>query len=344
MAATVATLETKITSDILVEADSAEVVYKEITRCFTQSTLKYRTLLVAKLLKANPAAAQHKDENGHNLAHELCMNSEDFSASEYITILKRILARHEDALKEAENNYGNLPVHYAAMNCPVYVLKFMLKKYPEAATLVPRNSNMLHFAVHGCGEDQAAKARLLCTQYPAMMLQRDHQGRTPLLLSCTEGAGDDRDATILLLCEAGGREAASTAILHPKISCDYYDGQLPLHWLIELNAGALRTKPLGEVADAFRLLLRLYPEAAGTEGGKEREKTTPYHLSIEKGLPRYYRRLLLRAAPHLNPAELRKLNWAARRLAMYVVTAVAAKTPTSVFANKDLVRHIVSFL
>ena len=92
------------------------------------------------------------------------------------------------------------------------------------------------------------------------------------------------------------------------------------------------------------MLLRLYLEAAGTVGGLGAHNKTPYRLAIDTDLPAYFRRLLLRAAPHLNPAELRKLNWAARRLAMYVVTAVAAKTPTSVFANKDLVRHIVSFL
>jgi hypothetical protein len=65
----------------------------------------------------------------------------------------------------------------------------------------------------------------------------------------------------------------------------------------------------------------------------------------------YDRRLLLRAAPHLDPAELRRLNWAERRTAMYV--AYAAKFQTSSkpallarfrLENPDIVKHVVSFL
>ena len=154
-------------------------------------------------------------------------------------------------------------------------------------------------------------------------------------------------ARLRLLFEAGGREAASTSVMHPTDAQYGLNGQLPLHWLINYHADAL-TSPLPETADAFRLLLRLYPEAAGTEGGLGANQKTPYQLAVDKDLPAYYRRLLLRAAPQLDPAELRRLTWAERRLAMFVAFAALAKTPSLLVrlraTNKELLKHVVSFL
>ena len=116
------------------------------------------------------------------------------------------------------------------------------------------------------------------------------------------------------------------------------------------GAGARRVHEtlLSPWADAFRLLLRLYPEAAGTEGGRDYTLTTPYGLAVMGCLPAYYRRLLLRAAPHLDPAELRRLHWEERRLAMFLAfTALAGKPPLLArlrYENVDLVKHVVSFL
>jgi hypothetical protein len=116
-------------------------------------------------------------------------------------------------------------------------------------------------------------------------------------------------------------------------------------------ATTLKTEPLSALADAFRLLLCLYPEAAGTEGGAEEDAKTPYQLAVDKKLPPYYHRLLLCAAPHLDPAELRRLNWAERRTAMFVAFAAVPKQATAPpllarlrVTDKELVKHVVSFL
>ena len=155
----------------------------------------------------------------------------------------------------------------------------------------------------------------------------------------------------LLLCEMGGRDVATTAFLHPADAEDLDNGRLPLHMLICYKNRTLTAEPLSAAADAFRLLLRLYPEAAGIEGGVGVHKKTPYQLAIEEDLPSYYRRLLLRAAPDLDPAELRRLNWAERRTAMFVAFAAVAKQVTAPpllarlrATDKDLVKHVVSFL
>ena len=155
----------------LVEADSSvEVVYDAIYTCIIQaSTFKNRVQTVAKLLEINPAAAQHADDGQRNLTHWTCFCSDRMAAADCIEILKLVLARHKDALKETG---------HAAMASPVEVLDFVLSEYPEAAAVTDsRAMNLLHLAAD-CGppEYRAAKARLLCARYPAMMLQRDCEG------------------------------------------------------------------------------------------------------------------------------------------------------------------------
>ena len=331
----------------LAEADSSvEVVCDGIIGCFANSDLNNPVRAVAKLLKVNPAAAQHKAADGHNLAHEALIQSNSLSAGDCIGVLKLLLARHKDALKEADL-HGMLPAHFAAQYGPLEVLDFVLSEYPGAAAMVDNFSRtLLHIAaIHMEEEHLAATVCLLCARHSHMMLQRNFNGVTPLLRACFGGHG----ATARLLCEAGGQEAASAAVVHPTNAQDTHNGRLPLHYLIEFDADTLISAPLSEAADAFRLLLRLYPEAAGTEGGVGvGYKITPYQLAVENYLPAYYRRLLLRAAPHLDLAELRRLNWAERRMAMFVAFRAVSAQPSLLARlraeNKDLVKHVMSFL
>jgi ankyrin repeat protein len=337
-------------SGCLLEADSSvETVYDGITRCFARSAFKDRVQVVAKLLEVNPAAAQHRNRYGYNLAHHACKYQDRMTDAERIEILKLVLARHKDALKEATNLSGKLPSHVAAERCSMPVLSFLLDEYPDAATAVVDSEswNLLHYASLRLGPDEyrAAKVRLLCTRYPALMVQRNDDGRTPLLHSCTEKEA----ATTLMLCKAGGREAASTAVVHPTDAQYIHNGQLPLHWLISCERITLKADLLSPAADAFRLLLRLYPEAAGIEGGVGADyNVTPYRIAVSRELPAYYLRLLLRAAPQLDPMELRRLNWEERRMAMFMAFVGVSRTPSPLArlraANKDLVKHVVSFL
>jgi hypothetical protein len=79
-------------------------------------------------------------------------------------------------------------------------------------------------------------------------------------------------------------------------------------------------------------------------------KKTPYQIAIDKKLPVYYHRLLLRAAPTHNPAELHRLNYEARRMALFLAfkaTTGSMNAPLLVRLrgeSKDLVQRVVSFL
>jgi hypothetical protein len=100
----------------------------------------------------------------------------------------------------------------------------------------------------------------------------------------------------------------------------------------------------------IRELLRGYPLAAGRG---DSEGITPYQTAAMSGMPSLIRRLLLRADPTIDPAELRRLNYEERRMAMFLVYTAIPKDINDSFIvrlrrlkNKDqsLLRLIVAFL
>ena len=263
--------------------------------------------------------------------------------------MQRLVAIHPDVVKE-KVYHGKLLIHHAAAsNSSVEVMEFLLGLYPESATIVTfgRDENLLHLAVRS-DENTAAKVSFLCSRYPEMLYQRNGEGKTPLHLALDYFYADI--PTVQLLCEVGGPELVRTPIVHPINNAYHRNGRLPLYYLMRSTLLCSSPSPLSETADLFRLMLRLYPEAAGIEAGNRAVKKTPYQLAVQNKLEPYFLRLLLRAAPNLNPAELHRLNYAERRMAMFLAFKAAASDPEPLlmarlrFENKDLVKHVVSFL
>jgi ankyrin repeat protein len=121
------------------------------------------------------------------------------------------------------------------------------------------------------------------------------------------------------------------------------DSGLPLHCF-------LRGEDPSWCIEMLRELLRCYPMAAGKENSKG---ITPYQIAVKEGMSTLIRRLLLRADPTIDPAELRRLNYEERRMAMFLVFSAIPKDITDSFVvrlrrlkNKDqsLLRLIVAFL
>ena len=302
------------------------------------------------LLKANPEAAKYHTMNGMNLLH-FAARYADGSFQLRIDIMQRILAIHKDAAREKDSD-GWLPAHFAARFSTVEVMEFLLGLYPESASIVTiaGSNNLLHLAVGDTGSTTSvmeAKVRFLRSRYPEMILRGDCDGFTTLHTAISL----KNLPAVLILCEAGGQELVRAPIAHPTDSDYIGNGWLPLHSLITWNAESLRGSLLSQPADCFRLLLRSYPEAAGIEGGGAATlKSTPYQLAVDKDLPPYYRRVLLRAAPDLDRAELHRLNYAERRMAMFLAFVAQSTNidplllPRLRSENKDLVMHVISFL
>ena len=334
----------------LLEVDcSEEVVGNGIAGCLA-SSYDFRLLMrVNMLLKANPEAVKYRESDGSNLLH-ITAQYEGLPPQLCIDFMQRIHAIHKDAVREVTTG-GWLPVHHAARTSTVEVMEFLLGLYPESASVVTTSGslNLLQLVVgvtDSITSVMEAKVRFLCSRYPAMMLQRDEDGDTPLhdRIICNDFLA------VQMLCEVGGQELVRVPVAHPTDSDCQYNGWLPLHYLINFNAEELRDSLLSKEADCFRLLLRMYPEAAGIEGGVGTDLETPYLLAVGENLQPYYLRLLLRTAPDLNPAELHRLNYAERRMAMFLAfkAVTSQKKPVVLkrlcFENKDLVKHVVSFL
>ena len=315
----------KLVSCLLDVDSSAEVVGIVIVGCFQFADCSRVLERVEMLLKANPENAKYRNSSEMNLLH-MAIRSRNLPFQLRISIMQRILAMHKNAVREVCSS-GWLPLHYAASHGTVEMLEFLLGLYPESASVVTTApENLLHLAVNDNKSTTSvilAKVRFLCSRYPAMMLQRDHEGDTPLHVAiCNKNI-----PAVQILCEAGGQEQIRLPVAHPTDDDCNWKGWLPLHFYANWNAGSLRGSPLSKAADCFRMLLRLHPEAAGIEGGVGvRYTKTPYQLAVDNNLPPYYLRLLLRAAPDLHPAALHRLNYAERRMAMFLTFKAVTST------------------
>jgi hypothetical protein len=300
--------------------------------------------MIEMLLKENPEAAKYRrPDTDASILHLACLRP--MPSKLCIEIMKLVLALHKDAVHDTDED-DFLPAHRAAVSCDVAVLEFLLGLHPEAASVVTKFvQNLLHSTVLDSDSSRdVSKVQYLCTRYPAMIQQRDCDGELPVhTTQCYK--------ILRALHKAGGIEQFRTPIAHPTDATLWLNDFLPLHLFMFHQYTKLTSPATSEDADMFRWLLRLYPEAAGIEGGVgARKKRTPYKLAVDDNLPNYYLRLLLRAAPTLNPAELHRLNYAERRMAMFLAfRAVAATVEAPLLArlrgvNKDLVQRVVSFL
>ena len=113
--------------------------------------------------------------------------------------------------------------------------------------------------------------------------------------------------------------------------------------------------PTCPTADCFRLILRLYPEAAGflckeNIEDEDEEPWSAYKLAAKMDSDPYFLRLLLKADPTIDPAELRRLNYEARRMALFLAyRGVSRDIRVSVWVllrstSTELLRYAISFL
>ena len=322
------------------------------------------------LLAINSDAAKFRKDDGSNLLHYISFVHSTMPPQLCIVIMQRILALHRDAVREVDED-GKLPIHDAAIYWPLEVMVFLLDLYPESATaVVGVYSNLLIYLLDNTDVvTLEEKVRFLCSRYPQLLLQKDVYGSTALYQKIMRIPLNF--PVVKLLCEAGGRELVSVAKIRPPpviVVGDDQDGDavvvaavqpldhgwLPLHMFVYEHHAQLHTcLPFSDAANFLRMLLHLYPEAVGIEAGTDDEfinlRKTPYQLAADDNVDPYYLRMMLHAVPDLNPAELHRLNYAERRMAMFLAfKAVTADDslllPRLRFVNKDLLKRVVSFL
>jgi hypothetical protein len=298
-------------------------------------------------------------------------------------IFQLLLDVNSDSLKENSRLY---PIDYAAMNGNTVAMEMILGRCPELAILVDNeNYNLVHRLGYGCSSFQSHPGgidfiRSFCRMHPQLLRQRTPFGAQPLhetfvsFYSDCDGASFD---FVNALCEVD-----PSLVKEPLITLvdgdngadnndddddddddeddDDDDGRnfeserkrslhmaLPLHLAIHDIRNNMWSSEHLEPSRILRLFLRLYPEAAIMKDAMGR---TPYNIAKEAKLGPQIIRLLLRAAPEQSPRELRELNWAERRMAIFLSFKALSRSPEPTifaklrFESRDLLRRVVSYL
>jgi ankyrin repeat protein len=272
-----------------------------------------------------------------------------FVACEYlrgelgISVLSIILSKGGVGVKGLFE--GCLPIHSAARFSCLDVLKFLHKVYPESMSILDGDErSILHLAFTDINSDDAfnyAKVQYICDQCPALIHLKDKDGETALHSAIINDTGFDFKC-MKTLCDIDATVVRDK--ITPNDVTQITSGKLPLHILIESTS--LMTDVLDE-GDFFRLLLRLYPAAAGI---KDDHSRSPYDLAVANNLSTYFLRCLLSADPTIDPVQRHNLNFQARRQGMFL--AFKASSPDmipTIWAKirnrgRDLLQHVISYL
>jgi hypothetical protein len=255
---------------------------------------------------------------------------------------------------------GLLPCHIAARSSCFCVLRFvtdLVIHYATTAVLTPPKVALLAVMFAGrklgqCNADsgdvsEGEMLRYICSLDASCLSTAVEEGLLPLHVACRQG----NLAVIRSLVTAYPQAT--------KVVTE--DGRLPLHYWM-LRWATLRShRTITGFEDILRLLLRCNPSAAGVPidlnahpssrliaGIKPR---TTYDLCESLRLPYSVRRLLLLAAPTIDPSELCRLNYEARSGALFLAFSAQSQSDDPLVrvlqrlrSHRDILRLTIAFI
>jgi ankyrin repeat protein len=339
----------------LIDTDSTiEVIYDGVRNCMLQykkspfqgispGSRGHRSLiLLGKLLDANANVANHS-----GIFRMVCGGS--FRGELGIAVLTLFHSKNSEGIRAYHK--GRLPVHIAASHSSLDMLKFLVRAYPESLTMVVgrqkikyEGCTLLHLPLLDSDSyvaEATAKIEYILHLCPALIHVKDIRGHTPLHCSLVFG-GKLKIECIKAFCSTD--ESVVRDKCTPTNTDLFYSQQLPLHLFIECQSPMMEVSDEG---DCFRLLLRLYPAAAGIKDGR---LASPYDLAVQNNLSVYFLRLLLNTDPTIDPVARSNLNYVARREGMFLAfSALSTTLEPTVWVKlrdeyKDLLRHVISYL
>lgn len=337
----------------LIEADSSmEVIHDGIINCLKSyeyhkfcldhnispgSRGAKSLILLGTLLDANPTVLKYDDSH---ILHTACVYLEGELC---LSVLSLFLKKDSSGVRNLKD--GNLPIHWAADRSCLDVVRILHKAWPESiSSLDDEGRSLLHGAIidNICDiSDVIAKVQYLCDQCPALIHLKDFDGNTALH-DALGNRGRFCFQRVKTLCDI------DSTVVRAKFtppSRDLRSGYLPLHTLICYKYWAI--SELSDEGDCFRLLLRLYPAAAGIE---DDHLDSAYDKAVSKNLSAYFLRLLLSADPTIDPVRMHTLNFEARRQGMFLAfSALTSDVEATIWTKirlkgRDILQHVVSYL
>jgi ankyrin repeat protein len=305
---------------------------------------KYQDLAHIEYLLSNYPESVSIANNKGELPIHFAMQNKDMAVIDYFL-------RINPESTSKSNMKGEFPLHFAVQHHSLALIDRLLKMYPEAASMItPRGMNILHYVVDRLDEAAVDIATFIFTRFPNLIherngpipidaYERNSDGYTPFLLALA----NSNFKVVTALCQIDEQVIRDVVICTEVNPCTNLSNSL--HIMTREFGG--NSKPVSEGADCFRLLISLYPEAAGIDN---QDGKTPYEYARHNGESSYMLRLLLRAAPAINPDELHRLNYAERRQAMFLAfRAIVSSSQVSIWRrlkmeDENLLRYVVCFL
>jgi len=308
--------------------------------------------MLQELLQDYPGAITAKNSHGETCMHLLCSN--ELAVPEMLTMVLTA----SPTVATMQDNIGNLPLHVLTGRGSQreQMALHLIEAYPEGPGVINLSGNtpLLHWLRGSNSVRPLGMFEVLLSSTYTDISFRDRRGA-----NCLHLAGVSGDLEVFRrLYEArpqaiSERDSRGATILH---NCSFALLQL----VYDLYPSAVREVdntgktaihyPIPSSIERVRFLIQKYPEAVSIP---DDSGETPYRLHLSRrwgGLA--VLRLLLRAAPTLAPEELRRLNYSARRLALFVfyvgVRGDGRFTPFSRLSHspkgENIVRSVVSFL
>ena len=305
------------------------------------------------LLDVAPHTAQETGISGLLPLHELMIVQYDSCPNSRIAKMASILLRAypeavniPDAFQNTDNSW--LPIHDAANNCGVEVLRMITEVNPaNLSYIVPNFGSVAHFAARGGMLDNL---RYIQSVMPELLYVVDDKHCTPLCtaVSLHLNNPDFIQAVASLAPDAAMMlNAYGNNLLHTMVS--KFNVFHPLIQTSTDSLGTNRTSSANKLA-TMKFLLRLIPGGALAVNNKGQ---TPYDI-LKANNPFHYdarRLLLLAGAPSLHPETRQQMNYQARKGALLAFFASRRKGHVDVCyrihngaAAAELMREIVSFL
>jgi hypothetical protein len=285
--------------------------------CFQHSPRAPKTVLA--LLEAYPEAAAMEDFEDEFPIHffasvEDCPDASNSNPAADLTAFESLLAANKAAAHVPYRRSGDFLLHSVARCGTLAMLKLVYEANPSAVTLCGIRGTPLHQAV---SSGSVKKMEYLYSLYPEAAKMVSGNGST--LLHLAVGSPTDIEAVKLAYSYNPG------AIQHGS-----FDGQLPLHEFVLHHKIVVKTAlPYGS-ENVLRFLLRCYPQAVIVP---DNAGETPYDL-LPPNCNNLAKRLMLRAAPKLDESEIHRLNYEARRGALYLLFSAELPESAEVEAMK----------
>jgi hypothetical protein len=300
------------------------------------------------LLALHPKAASLPDGRFQSFPiHGICERVED----EAFPVAEKLIALYPESLRVL-NYFGRLPVYTAAEYSTLKLVKLLLRHCPESLNIRPNGSTLMHYAASNSSPSAEEIIRYIFNLHPTLVTVKGSSDNLPIFCACSDGAFIALKV-LYELYPLGIREVDSS-------------GDLPIHDLIRNDYHGKMDNENDPRVDMLRFLLRHYPESAlvpvPTIDSDDDEEAVPrtrnlYDTAVRYEKADHVRRLILRAAPSCDPPELHRLNYAARRMALFLAfAAVTSDSPPNSMVHTlrgltagygtdmPLLKHVISFL